>query len=100
MLARTRPLTNPRRTDVKTYEFDVVLKDVSEVTDEQADELFAAGCDDGTPAGCNGVAWIHFDREAVSLEEAIGSAVAQVRAAGFAVLKVELDVDSAVFLGA
>jgi hypothetical protein len=85
--------------DEKTYEFDVVLKDISEVTDEQADELFAAGCDDGTPAGCNGVAWIHFDREAVSLEEAIRSAVAQVRAAGFAVLKVELDVDSAVSLG-
>ena len=26
---------------MKTYEFDVVLKDVSEVTDEQADRLFA-----------------------------------------------------------
>jgi hypothetical protein len=85
---------------MKTYEFDVVLKDVSEVTDEQADALFAAGCDDSTPAGCAGVAWIHFDREAASLEQAIRLAVAQVQAAGFVVSKVELDVDAVVSLGA
>ena len=85
---------------MKTYEFDVVLKDVTEVTDDQADRLFAAGCDDGTPASCDGVAWIHFDREAASLEAAIRSAVAQVQAAGFLISKVELDVDAAVALGA
>lgn len=83
---------------MRTYDFDVVLKDLSEVTDDQADALFAAGCDDGTPACCNGLAWIHFDREASSLEEAIRSAVAQVQAAGLRVSKVELDVDSAVSL--
>jgi hypothetical protein len=85
---------------MKTYEFDVILKDVSQVTDEQADALFTAGCDDGTPAGCDGVAWIHFDRQAASLEEAIASAVAQVQAAGLQVSKVELDVDAAVSLRA
>ncbi len=85
---------------MKTYEFDVVLRDVSEVTDDQADRLFAAGCDDGTPAACAGVAWIHFDREATSLEEAIFLAVAQVQAAGLVVSKVELDADAAVSLGA
>jgi hypothetical protein len=84
--------------NVKTYEFDVVLKDVSEVTDDQADGLFVAGCDDGTPASCDGVSWIHFDREAASLEAAIVSAVAQVQAAGFVVSKVELDVEAAVSL--
>jgi hypothetical protein len=87
-------------TNVKTYEFDVILKDVSEVNDDQADALFAAGCDDSTPAGCDGVAWIHFDRESGSLEEAILSAVRQVQAAGFNVSKVELDVDAAVALEA
>jgi hypothetical protein len=85
---------------MKTYEFDLVLKDVCEVTDTQADALFAAGCDDGTPASCNGTAWVHFDREAPSLEEAIRSAVMQVRAAGLTVSKIELDVTSAVFQGA
>ncbi len=83
---------------MKTYEFDVILKDVSEVTDDQADDLFAAGCDDGTPTACAGVVWIHFDREAASLEQAISSAVAQVQAAGFLVSKVELDVDAAASL--
>ena len=85
---------------MKTYEFDVLLKDVLEVTDDQADALFAAGCDDGTPTCCNGRAWIHFDRQAQSLEEAIRSAVAQVQSAGFTVSKIELDVASAVFQGA
>jgi hypothetical protein len=84
---------------VKTYEFDVVLKGVAAVTDDQADALFAAGCDDGTPASCDGAAWVHFDREAGSLEEAIRSAVAQVRSAGFTVSKIELDVNSAASLG-
>jgi hypothetical protein len=85
---------------MKTYEFDIVLQDISELTDEQADILFEAGCDDGTPTACEGLVWIHFHREAVSLEEAIRSAVTQVQAAGFKVSKVELDVDSALSLGA
>lgn len=80
---------------MKTYEFDIVLQGISEVTDDKADELFAAGCDDGTPASCAGIAWIHFDREANSLEEAIRSALGQVQAVGFAVSKVELDVATA-----
>ncbi len=86
-------------TRLKIYEFDVVLKDVSEVTDDQAEGLFAAGCDDGTPASSAGVAWIHFDREAISLEAAISSALAQVQAAGLQVSKVELDAEAAVSLG-
>jgi hypothetical protein len=46
------------------------------------------------------VAWIHIDREAASLDEAIRSAVAKVQATGFTVSKVGLDVDAAVSLGA
>ena len=80
---------------MKTYEFDVVLKDTAEVTDDQADALFAAGCDDGTPTSMNGTAWVHFDRSAASLEEAIRSAVAQVQAAGFRAAKVEMSADIA-----
>ncbi len=83
-----------------TYEFDLVLKDVTEFTDDQADALFASGCDDGTPACSNGMAWVHFDREALSLEVAIRSAVAHVRAAGFSVARIELDASSAAFQGA
>ena len=85
---------------MKTYEFDVYLERISEVADDQADALFARGCDDGTPACRDGMAWIHFDREAPSLEEAILSAVAQVRSAGFIVSKVELDVNAPAYSGA
>lgn len=84
---------------MKTYEFDVVLRDICEVTDEQADSLFSAGCDDGTRASCNGVTWVHFDREAATLEDAIRTAVAQVRTAGLKIAKVELSVESAVLQG-
>jgi hypothetical protein len=82
---------------MKTYEFDVVLNGIAAVTDDQADALFEAGCDDGTPACSDGAAWIHFDREAPSLEDAIRSAIAQVHAAGLDVLKIELDAGSTVF---
>ena len=84
---------------MKTYAFDLLLKGVSAVTDDQADALFAAGCDDGTPASRDGTAWIHFDRQAPSLEEAIRKAIDQVRAAGLTVAKIELEVDSAVTPG-
>ena len=76
---------------MKTYEFDLYLDGIAEITDDQADRLFVAGCDDGTPVSCEGAAWIHFDREAASLEEAIRSAVAQVQSAGLTASKIELD---------
>ena len=79
---------------MKTYEFDVFLKGVSEVTDDLAETLFAQGCDDGTPASRDGAAWIHFDREARSLEVAIREAVTQVLSAGFTVSKRELDTNA------
>ena len=82
---------------MKTYKFDVVLKGAGQVTDDQADALFAAGCDDGTPASSGGTAWIHFDREAPSLEDAIRSAVAQVQSVGIRVSKIELDAGSTAF---
>jgi hypothetical protein len=85
---------------MKTYQFDVVLKDVAELTDDQADQLFTAACGDGTPASCEGLASVHFDRQAASLEDTISSAVAQVQAAGFSISKVELDAGAAVSLGA
>jgi len=31
---------------MKTYGFDVVLKELTEITDELADSLFAAGCNE------------------------------------------------------
>jgi hypothetical protein len=75
----------------KLYEFDLVIEGIKTFDDDQADALFVGGCDDGTPVSRDGVAWVHFDRTAETLETAIRSAVAQVQAAGLAVSKVVID---------
>ena len=53
------------------YEFTLILKGQFELTEEISDELFKAGCADGTPGICNGVFSIDFHREGDSLEAAI-----------------------------
>lgn len=79
---------------MKTYESDVYLRNVNAITDDQADALFNAGCDDGTPVSSAGTAWIHFHREAALLDDAIRLAIAQVRSVGMDVFKVEIDAAS------
>ena len=79
---------------MKKYEFTLVVSGSLELTDEMADALFAAGCDDGTPGTCNGVLSIDFHREADSLEEAIRSAIANVQSAGYEVERVEIEGDA------
>ncbi len=78
------------------YEFTLVLGGSLELTEEIADELFQAGCDDGTPGTSGGVFSIDFHREAGSLEEAIRSAIRDVRSAGFDVARVEMEPDAVV----
>ncbi len=73
------------------YEFSVILKGSPELTEEIADQLFEAGCDDGTPGTCNGVFSIDFHREADSLESAINSAIKNIAAAGYAVEHVQIE---------
>jgi hypothetical protein len=78
------------------YDFTLILTGSLELTDDLADALFAAGCDDGTPGTCNGVFSIDFHREAVSLEEAIRSAIADVKTAGYKVARVEIEAEAVV----
>ncbi|MGD9633562.1 MAG: hypothetical protein AB7G28_04155 [Pirellulales bacterium] len=73
------------------YEFTLVLKGSLELTEEVADQLFAAGCDDATPGTCEGEFSIDFHRAASTLEEAIQSAIANVKSAGFEVGRVEIE---------
>jgi hypothetical protein len=77
---------------MKKYEFSLILKGSLELTEEIADELFEAGCDDGTPGTCEGVFSIDFRRSANSLEAAIHSAIKNVKAAGYDVARVEIEV--------
>jgi hypothetical protein len=78
------------------YDFTLILTESLELTDDLAVALFAAGCDDGTPGTCNGVFSIDFHREATSLEEAIRSAIGDVRTAGYEVARVEIEAEAVV----
>jgi len=80
--------------NMKTYEFTVVLANVTEITDDMADALFEAGCDDCSPGSSEGIVEIDFDREAASLEEAIRSAIANVQTAGYTAKRVVIDADA------
>ena len=76
------------------YEFSVILKKGTDITEELTDRLFEAGCDDGTPGACCGVPVIGFSREADCLESAIRSTVADVQKAGCVVERVQIERDS------
>lgn len=84
-------LTNEKVTPMNKYPFSLILSEVPELTEELADQLFAAGCDDATPGVSTGVFTIDFHREAVSLEAAINSAIRNVKSAGYEVDRVEIE---------
>lgn len=72
-----------------TYEFRLILGNVTSMSEEISDALFEAGCDDGTPFSSQGIAAIGFSREAESMEQAIRSAIADINRAGFVVSRAE-----------
>lgn len=71
------------------YEFQLVLAGIEEITEDVANALYEAGCDDGTPFSREGEAAIGFTRQANSLEEAVRSAIADLQKAGYVVARVE-----------
>jgi hypothetical protein len=79
--------------DRKTYEFTLILASQPEVTDEIADAVYGAGCDDATLGSRCGVLYLAFAREADSLWGAISSAITDVKRAnvGLSVGRVEPD---------
>ncbi len=81
---------------MKTHEFTLIL--TTSPTEESADKFYGI-CNDGTLAVRSGIAHISFHRDAISLEEALRSALTDVDAAGFAVERVEME-PSAVLLPA
>src|SRR4051794_35160032 len=65
-----------------TYEFTLVLSGISEITDELADALYAAGCDDALLGMQDGIVFLDFTRESASLMDAIVTAILAVEDAG------------------
>ena len=72
------------------YEFSLIVTDV-DVTDEDADKLYEAGCDDASILTRNGVTRVQFDRQASNLDEALASAIQSVERTGLAVARVEIE---------
>jgi hypothetical protein len=75
---------------MKEHEFTLIL--TADPDEEDADKLYSA-FNDGTISTIAGIPQIRFHREAASLEEAIRSAVGDVRTAGFDVQRVEMHPD-------
>ena len=76
---------------MKTHEFTLIL--TANPTEANADKFYGI-CNDGTLAISAGLAHIRFHRDADSLEEALRSALTNVRAAGFTVERVEIEPDA------
>jgi hypothetical protein len=74
-----------------SWDFTVILKVVEDMTDGLANALYEAGCDDGTAGSSCGAASVSFSRESSTLQEAIASAVAQIRRAGCEVDRVQIE---------
>jgi len=75
------------------YEFTLILSKGTGLTEDLAEALFEAGCDDGSPGSCEGVVSIDFHRNAESLEAAIRSAIADVQKARCTVAQVTMEAD-------
>ena len=73
------------------WSFTVYIKGLAEFCDDQANELYEAGCSDGTLASGDGQAWIGFDRESDSLFSAIRSAIAEIQQVGLEIDRVVID---------
>jgi hypothetical protein len=72
------------------YEFSLILN-AADITDEEADALYEAGCDDGSILSRGDVTMVQFDRDASTLDAALASAIRDVEGAGFQVARVEID---------
>ncbi len=76
---------------MNTHEFTLTLSGVAELTTEVEDGLFEAGCDDALLAVQSGRVTLDFARDGASLEDAVLSAVHDVRRAGVGADVVRVD---------
>lgn len=67
--------------NARTYQFTLVLKNIDETSSKIEDSLYEAGCDDALINFRNNTVYLEFDRESSSLEEAVISAIKDVKSA-------------------
>lgn len=61
-----------------TFTFTLEVQGPDVHGEETVNALFEAGCDDALVGSSDGIQFLDFDREAVSLEEAVRSAVVDI----------------------
>lgn len=80
-----------RRNNRKEHEFTLIL--THDPSEDEADRLYGI-FNDGTISTVAGIPQVHFHRQAGTLEEAIGSAIRDVRSAGFVIHRIEMEPDA------
>jgi hypothetical protein len=65
----------------KTYEFTLIVDGIADIDDATVDALYEAGCDDSSLGVRSGAFIASFDRESESFEDAVLSAIADIRKA-------------------
>ncbi|MDL2169823.1 MULTISPECIES: hypothetical protein [Asaia] len=76
---------------METFEFSIVASGLDRTAEDFESRFYDGGCDDATVSFQKGHIILDFAREAPSLEQAIESAMADVRAAGATINRVEPD---------
>jgi hypothetical protein len=76
---------------MKVYGFTVQLADPGEITDEFVAAINRAACNDIKVTKRPNYVTVRFDREGVSLADAIGSGIQDVVSAGGKVLRIDVD---------
>lgn len=76
------------------YSFTFVVKGHSVCSDDMADAIYEAGADDAGVSSRDGIVHVHFDREAISLDEAIRSAIGNLSAAGYQAGRLEIEAET------
>ena len=84
---------------MRRYDFTLVLAQGTDLTDQLVEDLFEAGCDDGSPSSRAGLVMVTLHREAESLEQAIRSGIADVQKAACHVARVEIETDDLAEIG-
>ncbi|MCB2206025.1 DNA-binding protein [bacterium] len=62
----------------KNYSFTLILESTFDATEGIEDALYESGCSDGLVWTRNGFVFLDFTREAVSMEEAVSSAIQNI----------------------
>jgi hypothetical protein len=86
----TRASIRPKKNS-KEYEFTLLLAEIKELTPAALDALYEAGCDDATFGSQGRRIYATFTRRAMSLKDAVLSAIRDVRNAGVEVRRVDDD---------